>query len=118
MSSSASDPPKGLLRQLVQAFKVTRQRDRFLPWILLAWFVGVGGVLGALSYIFTMRGTLGIIIAVVFGVLTGVLAALIVFGRRAERAAYAQVEGQVGAAAGPVSEVQTSGIYTFSITDT
>jgi len=100
MSSSASDPPKGRLRQLVQAFKVTRQRDRFLPWILLAWFVGVGGVLGALSYIFTMRGTLGIIIAVVFGVLTGVLAALIVFGRRAERAAYAQVEGQVGAAAG------------------
>src|SRR5699024_12860688 len=98
MSSSASDPPKGRLRQLVQAFKVTRQRDRFLPWILLGWFVAVGGVLGALSYIFTMRGTLGINISVVFAVLTVVLAALIVFGRLAERAAYAQVETQDGAA--------------------
>ena len=34
-----------------------------------------------------------------FGILTGMLAVLIVFGRRAERAAYAQVEGQPGAAA-------------------
>ncbi len=32
--------------------------------------------------------------------LIGILAALIVFGRRAEKAAYAQVEGQTGAAAG------------------
>lgn len=100
MSSTGSEAPKGRLRQIIQAFKVTRQRDRRLPWILLAWFVVVGGIFGAISYTFVLAGTLGIIVAAVFGVLTGVLAALIVFGRRAERAAYAQVEGQVGAAAG------------------
>ena len=46
------------------------------------------------------RGWFGITTGVVFGLLTGLLARLIVFGRRAERAAYAQVEGQAGAAAG------------------
>ena len=39
----------------------------------------------------------------VFGVSMGLLVALIVFGRRAERAAYGQVEGQPGAAAAGLS---------------
>lgn len=96
----AADAPKGKIRQIIQAFKLTRQRDRRLPWVLLAWFVIVGGVFGGLSYVFAVRGTLGMVFAIIFGVLTGILAALIVFGRRAERSAYAQMEGQSGAAAG------------------
>lgn len=100
MSASAPDGDKGRIRQVIQAFRITRQRDRKLPWILLAWFVVVGGVFGTLSYIFVLQGKLGTIIAIIFGILTGLLAALIVFGKRAERAAYAQVEGQPGAASG------------------
>ena len=38
--------------------------------------------------------------SIVFGVLLiGILAALIIFGRRAQRAAYGQIEGKPGAAA-------------------
>ena len=63
--------------------------------MLLAWFLGVGLAVGALGWFF-----LHPVFGVSFGVMSGLLAAMFVFGRRAERAAYAQVEGQAGAAAG------------------
>ena len=100
MSTPVSEPPKGRLRQIRQAYKITKRSDKNIGLILLLWFLVVGGICASLGYFFFGRGTLGIVTAVVFGLLTGLLAAMIVFGRRAERAAYAQVEGQVGAAAG------------------
>ena len=42
----------------------------------------------------------------VTAVLFGLLAALIVFGRRAQKAQYAQIEGQPGAAAAALSQLQ------------
>jgi hypothetical protein len=100
MSTPASEPPKGRIRQILQAYKITKRSDKNIGLILLLWFLAVGGVFAAAGYFFFSGGVLGIVLAVVFGIMTGLLAALIVFGRRAERAAYAQVEGQVGAAAG------------------
>ncbi|MBC7595897.1 MAG: DUF4191 domain-containing protein [Kineosporiaceae bacterium] len=100
MSTPVSEPPKGRLRQIRQAYKITKRSDKNIGLILLLWFLVVGGIFAAVGYFVFGRGTLGIITAVVFGLLTGLLAAMIIFGRRAERAAYAQVEGQVGAAAG------------------
>ncbi len=84
-----------------QAYKITKRSDRNIGLILLLWFLVVGGVLGAASwFVFGRSSIIGLIASIVFGLLSGLLAALIVFGRRAERAAYAQVEGQAGAAAG------------------
>jgi hypothetical protein len=100
MSTPASEQPKGRIRQIRQAYKITKRSDKNIGLILLLWFLVVGGIFAALGYFFFGQNTLGIILAVVFGIMTGILADLIVFGRRAERAAYAQVEGQVGAAAG------------------
>lgn len=100
MSTPVSEPPKGRLRQIRQAYKITKRSDKNIGLILLLCFLVVGGIFASAGYFFFGRGTLGIILAVVFGLLTGLLAAMIIFGRRAERAAYAQVEGQVGAAAG------------------
>ncbi len=82
-----------------QAFRITKASDPNIGLILLLWFLVVGGIAATLSILFISNGVLSIVLAVVFGLLTGTLAALIVFGRRAERAAYAQVEGQPGAAA-------------------
>lgn len=82
-----------------QAYRITKNSDPNIGLILLLWFVLVGGIFAVAMLLLFDRGVLGIILAAVFGILTGVLAALIVFGRRAERAAYAQVEGQPGAAA-------------------
>ncbi|MGH3334086.1 MAG: DUF4191 domain-containing protein, partial [Nocardioidaceae bacterium] len=44
-------------------------------------------------------GTIGLVIAIVGGILLGTLLTMIVFGRRAQKAAYRQMDGQVGAAA-------------------
>ena len=82
-----------------QAYRITKNSDPNIGLILLLWFLLVGGVFAVAMLLLFDRGVLGIILASVFGILTGILAALIVFGRRAARAAYAQVEGQPGAAA-------------------
>jgi hypothetical protein len=100
MSNPAPEPPKGRIRQMRQAYKITKRTDKNIGLILLLWLLLVGGVVAVAALFFFGTGTSGIIFASLFGLLSGLLAVLIVFGRRAERAAYSQVEGQPGAAAG------------------
>jgi hypothetical protein len=92
--TDAPEAPKGRLRQIAQAYRMTKKYDRRIGLRLLGIFVLVGGVLGFAGYVF-----LNPVIGVSLGVTTGLLAVMLVFGRRVERAAYAQVEGQPGAAA-------------------
>jgi hypothetical protein len=81
-------------KQIVVAYKITRQRDRTLPlWMALAFFAGFGVIL----LLETLVG-IPIFIAVPTAVLFGVLGLMLVFGRRAQKAAFGQVEGQPGAA--------------------
>ncbi|MCL3818400.1 DUF4191 domain-containing protein [Aeromicrobium wangtongii] len=100
MSNTAPTPAKGRLGQMRQAYQITKRSDRNIGLILLLTFLVVGGAFAALGYFLFGTSVIGLIITIVFGLLTGILAVLIVFGRRAEKAAYAQVEGQRGAAAG------------------
>ena len=100
MSANTPEMPKGRLRQMVQAYRITKKTDRTLPIRLLAWFLVVGGVGAMLQMVLFGRSVFAISGAIVFGLLAGLLAVLIVLGRRAEHAAYAQIEGQPGAAAG------------------
>ena len=100
MSNATPEPPKGRIRQMRQAYKITKRTDKNIGFILLLWFVLVGGAFAVAGLFLFGQGAFGITLAVVFGLLSGLLALLIVFGRRAERAAYQQVEGQPGAAAG------------------
>jgi hypothetical protein len=81
-------------RMVWQAYKLTRQNDPKLPWIMLITFAVVAAVVVVLGILF---GSL--ISGIVGGVVLGVLAAMLVFGRRAQGSAYRQVEGQPGAAA-------------------
>lgn len=91
------DPSKpGRIRSIIQSYQMTRRSDPRIGWILLGWFAIAGAAAFAVMLLL-FGGTL--IIPIVFGVLTGTLAALIVFGRRAQRAALSQIEGQPGAAA-------------------
>ena len=92
--STPAAPPKGRIRQIFQAYRITKKQDKHLGLVLLAWFLGVGLLVGAIGWF------LHPVFGVVMGFLTGFTALMLVFGRRAERAAYAQVEGQTGAAAG------------------
>jgi hypothetical protein len=96
MSTAAPAPPpkKGRLRQLAAAYRITKKHDKYLGLVLLAWFLVVGAVVGLIGW------QVHPVFGVTMGIMSGLLAALIVFGRRAERATYASVDGQLGAAAG------------------
>jgi hypothetical protein len=92
--ATASEPPRGRLRQIAQAYRLTKRYDKRIGLLLLAIFVAVAGIIGFAGYVF-----LGPIFGIPMGIMSGLVAVMIVFGRRVERAAYAQVEGQPGAAA-------------------
>ena len=92
-----ANKPDGRFKQLIRVFKLTIQRDRAALWYTLAAFVAPV-VAGTLAGVFLSAGnvlTAGVWIFT--GVLAGVLVALIVLSRRAERTAYSQIEGQPGA---------------------
>ncbi|MGA8986648.1 DUF4191 domain-containing protein [Aeromicrobium sp.] len=100
MSNATPTPAKGRLGQMRQAYTITKRSDRNIGLILLLTFLVAGGVAATLGLLVFGTGVFGMIITIVFALLIGLLAMIIVFGRRAEKAAYAQVEGQRGAAAG------------------
>jgi hypothetical protein len=82
------------IRRVFEAYKMTKERDKRVGLICFAWFLGVGLVVGGLFWYF-----LHPVAGIITGTASGMLAWMVVFGRRAERAAYAQLEGQPGAAA-------------------
>lgn len=91
---STPPAPSGRLAQIRQAYRVTKQHYPWTGLLLLAIFLLMGAVAGFAGWVWVHPIAGG-----VFGVLIGLLAAVVVFGRRVEKAAYAQVEGQPGAAA-------------------
>ena len=82
------------LKMIKQAYSLTRRNDPKLPWILLITFVLVVTVVELIGILLDMP-----FILLPLAIMLGVLAALVVFGRRAQGSAYRQVEGQPGAAA-------------------
>jgi hypothetical protein len=81
-------------RMIKQAYTLTRKNDPKLPWIMLIAFVVVAGLVELVAILLGAP-----LLFIPVAVLLGALAAMIVFGRRAQGSAYRQVEGQPGAAA-------------------
>lgn len=94
MAKDESPQKQGTFRRLIDAYRVTKRTDKHIGLICLAWALGIGLAVGAVFW-FLIHPIAGVIT----GVATMPLAFLVVFGRRAERSAYAQLEGQPGAAA-------------------
>jgi hypothetical protein len=86
--------------QFVETYRMAKRSDpRLGLWVWGSLLLGlvVGGVVFGL--LLPTSGVIGWIITVVGALLLGTLLAMIVFGRRAQNAAYSQMEGQPGAAA-------------------
>ncbi|MFH5880746.1 DUF4191 domain-containing protein [Arthrobacter sp. NA-172] len=107
-TTSASDTPKrrlfsrkpkeakakkpSQLKQIGEVFKMTRRNDPMVVWLMLLAFLGVIAVSLVVGLILNNWVT-GLII----GIPLGLLAAVFILSRRAERAAFAQIENQPGA---------------------
>ena len=98
--STQATTPTSRRGQIVQTYQMARRTDRHLGWILLGTFV-LGAALGfGLMWLLPGDGVISLVISIVGGLMIGLLLALLVFGRRAQSAAYKQMEGQPAAAAG------------------
>jgi uncharacterized protein DUF4191 len=92
------DPNKvGRIKQIRQSYTMTKQSDPKIGLVLLGTFV-LAALAGFALMLLVFRGG-SLVFPIVFGVLTGTLAVLIIFGRRAQSSALRQIEGKPGAAA-------------------
>lgn len=100
-SKDGPEKSPGRLKQIVAAYRMTAKADPGIRWLLPLVFLGVlaVAVTGGVLLDYPVYGS-------ILGVMFAVMATMIVFGRRAERAAYAQVEGQMGAAAAVLNSMR------------
>jgi len=90
------DPNKpGRIKQIRQSYTMTKKSDPRIGLILLGVFL-LAGLAGFAVMLLVLKS---LVFSALFGVLVGILAVLIIFGRRAQRAALSQIEGRPGAAA-------------------
>jgi len=101
----AEKPPgtDGRLKQMRTVYKMTGETDPRIGLILLGVFVVAAAVAFAVLF-FALPGSW--VFPLITSLLIGVLAALIVFGRRAQRAQYRQIEGRPGAAAAALGQLR------------
>jgi hypothetical protein len=80
------------LKQIGEVFNMTRRHDPMVPWLMLLVFLGVVAVSFLVGF-WLENWITGLII----GIPLGLLGATLILSRRAERAAFAQIENQPGA---------------------
>jgi hypothetical protein len=105
-SSAPQEKKQGRLSQIRDVYRISRQADPLIGWYMLLAFLVTFGVLLLVGFLVKLPWIFG-----VFGVLFGILAATIIMSRRAERAAYSQIEGQTGAAGAALTSIRR-GWYT------
>ncbi len=96
----ADKPPKkpGTMKRMAEVFSMTRRNDPNVVWIMVLTFLAVIAV--GLLIGFLIRN---VVTMIIIAVPLAFLAALFILSRRAERAAFAQIEGKPGAAGAAMS---------------
>jgi hypothetical protein len=98
--SKTDDPAKmSRRRQVIETYKMTKETDRIIGLWMLGAFLVFGAIGFGIFWILPGTGTFALVISIIGGTLFGALAAMIIFSRRAQRAGYNRLSGQVGAAA-------------------
>lgn len=95
-AKAPKDPDKqGRIKQIRQSYTLTKKSDPKIGLVLSGVFL-LAALAGFAVMLLVFRTLL---FSIVFGILTGSMVTLIVFGRRAQKAAYSQIDGKPGAAA-------------------
>ena len=105
-TKAPKEKKQGRIAQIRDVYRMTKRADPLVGWYMLLAFLLTFGVLLIVGLLLN----LGWIFAI-FGVMSGILVATIVMSRRAERAAYRQIEGQTGAAGAALTSIRR-GWYT------
>ncbi|KIQ16219.1 hypothetical protein ASG56_16850 [Rhodococcus sp. Leaf7] len=87
--------------QLWQAFQMQRKEDKLLLPLMIGSVVGMTVLFFLIGLIFGIEWLL-----LPFGLLIGVLIAFVIFGRRVQKSVYGKAEGQAGAAAWALDNLQ------------
>ncbi|MDQ3615245.1 MAG: DUF4191 domain-containing protein [Actinomycetota bacterium] len=99
MAKKDKSAKQSRIRQVAASYRMTKQADSKIGLVLLGVFLLAA--LPAFGLLFLLPGHWAF--DLVGAVLLGVLAVLIIFGRRAQKAAFKQIEGKPGAAAAALS---------------
>lgn len=97
MPKEKKNKAPGRLKQLLRVYRITAKSDPSSAWLALLGFlipVGVGLLLG---YILDSDSIWSLVLWGLTGVTSGLLVAMIVMSKRAEKNAYIRIEGQPGA---------------------
>jgi hypothetical protein len=97
-----ADPPAlNRRQQFMQTYQMAKKSDPALGrWVFGTGLLGLVVGFAVFWFIVGQNSTIGLVVTIIGAIMTGALAGLTVFSRRAQRAVYGQMEGQVGAAAG------------------
>lgn len=104
------DGKPGRIAQIRQTYTLTRKADPRIGWVLLGIFLGTIAVFAIVGLLIDRLALL-----LPIGVPLALLLSVIVFGRRAERSAYAQIEGQTGAAAAVLKSMRGAWFVTPAV---
>jgi hypothetical protein len=102
------------LKQIGQTYSITRKSDRALPWVILGTLIGTTLPLILMAQLL-FDSTFSKLITTSLGISTGLLVTVYVFGKRAEKAAYARIEGQPGAAAAVLNTLRKGWFVTPAV---
>jgi Domain of unknown function (DUF4191) len=106
-SKAAEEKKPGRFKTVWQIYTLTRESDRLLPlWMALAF---AGSVLVVLLFGLLVHAWLPIVL--VFGVVLGLMVALIVMSRRAQRFAYERAAGQPGVSGQVMKNIRRGSWY-------
>lgn len=100
----------GRIAQMKQVFTMTRKHDPSVVWwMALAFLLFIAAALGVAQL---LGGGVGVTIyCLLLGIPLGLLAAMFILARRAETAAYAQIEGQPGAIGAVLGSLRRGWFY-------
>jgi len=81
----------GRWRQMVETYKMTKEHDKALPWLMLGGFLVPFAILLVIGFLLDAPLIWGLV-----GLSAGLLGAMSVFAWRARKAVYTRYEGQAG----------------------
>ena len=97
-----------IFKQIIQIYQFTHEEDKALPWLLALAFLLPIVVVVVLALVFHWSWIIWIF-TVVIAIMVGALLFTMLLTRRADKIGYTKIEGQPGAAASVLSNINRAG---------